>query len=53
MDVSIVVPTLNEAANVQRLVELLSTTLTGYSWEVIFVDDDSQDGTPEVAKSLS
>ena len=53
MDVSIVVPTLNEAANVQRLVELLSATLTGYSWEVIFVDDDSQDGTPEVAKSLS
>ncbi len=52
-ELSIVVPTFNESANVPALVRLLDQALAGIAWEVIFVDDDSPDGTSQVAKALS
>ena len=52
-ELSIVVPTYKESANVPRLVALLEAALGGIAWEVIFVDDDSPDGTSEVAKALA
>ncbi|MBV5266706.1 glycosyltransferase [Pinisolibacter aquiterrae] len=52
-ELSVVVPTFKEAANVPRLVELLDAALAGIAWEVIFVDDDSPDGTARVAKAIS
>ena len=52
-ELSIVVPTYKESANVPRLVELLDAALTGLAWEVIFVDDDSPDGTSQVAKKIA
>ncbi|MER2605665.1 MAG: glycosyltransferase family 2 protein [Siculibacillus sp.] len=52
-ELSIVVPTFNESANVGELVRLLDLALTGIAWEVIFVDDDSPDGTHRVAKKIS
>ena len=52
-ELSIVVPTFKESANVPTLVRLLDATLAGIAWEVIFVDDDSPDGTARVAKDLS
>ncbi len=52
-ELSIVVPTFKESANVPRLVELLDAALVGLAWEVIFVDDDSPDGTSTVAKKLA
>ncbi|MEM7701235.1 MAG: glycosyltransferase family 2 protein [Pseudomonadota bacterium] len=42
---SIVIPTLNERDNIAPLVESLGESLGDLSWEVIFVDDDSPDGT--------
>src|SRR5438105_4748500 len=42
-ELSIVVPTFNEADNVPILVERLAAALAGVAWEVIFVDDDSPD----------
>ncbi|MEL7318906.1 MAG: glycosyltransferase family 2 protein [Pseudomonadota bacterium] len=42
---SIVIPTLNERDNIAPLVESVEKTLGDLSWEVIFVDDDSPDGT--------
>lgn len=51
-ELSVVVPTFKEAANVPRLVELLDAALAGIAWEVIFVDDDSPDGTARVAKEI-
>lgn len=53
--ISIVVPTYNEAVNVKLLIPLLSKTLSsrGITHEIIVVDDDSPDGTAEVAKALS
>lgn len=50
---SIVVPTFNEAHNVPVLVDLLDKAMKGLAWEVVFVDDDSPDGTARVAKQLS
>lgn len=42
---SIIVPTFNEVDNVERLVNRLMDVLRGIEWEVIFVDDNSPDGT--------
>lgn len=49
----IVVPVFNEAANVPRLVDRLAATLGDSGWEVIFVDDDSPDGTGDAARALA
>jgi dolichol-phosphate mannosyltransferase len=50
---SVVVPTFNERDNVRPLVHELSEALAGVEWEVIFVDDDSPDGTADVARELA
>ncbi len=47
-ELAIVVPTLNEAANIETLLTKIETALAGVRWEIIFVDDDSQDGTRDV-----
>jgi dolichol-phosphate mannosyltransferase len=51
---SIVVPTRNEAPNVELLEQRLSSALAGSSerWELIFVDD-SDDATPQVVTGLT
>jgi dolichol-phosphate mannosyltransferase len=46
-ELAVVIPTFNESKNVGPLIELLKETLNGISWEAIFVDDDSKDGTGE------
>lgn len=53
VELSIVVPTYNESENVPLLIERLSAVLTGINWEVIFVDDDSRDGTAGVVRRLA
>ncbi|MGO9774069.1 MAG: glycosyltransferase [Roseiarcus sp.] len=50
---SVVVPTYREAANIPVLFERLKTTLAGLPWEMIVVDDDSSDGTADVAFALA
>ena len=50
---SVVIPTFNEAANVEPLIERLYKVLEGVNWEVIFVDDDSPDATATVLRSLA
>ena len=52
-ELSIVVPTYKESANVPALVKLLDAALVGIRWEVVFVDDDSPDDTWRVAKDLA
>jgi dolichol-phosphate mannosyltransferase len=46
------VPTFREKANVAELVSRLKRVLNGVAWEVIFVDDDSTDGTADCVRSL-
>ena len=51
-ELCVVVPVLNEAGNVAALVDRLRTTLAGVSWEVVFVDDGSSDGTREAVAAI-
>jgi dolichol-phosphate mannosyltransferase len=48
-----VVPTYREAANVPVLFERVKAALDGIPWEMIVVDDNSPDGTSEVAFALA
>jgi dolichol-phosphate mannosyltransferase len=50
---AIIVPTLNEAGNVRPLLDRLEAALAGIAFEVIFVDDDSSDGTPEIIREAA
>jgi dolichol-phosphate mannosyltransferase len=50
---AVVVPTLNESANVPVLVARLHEVLRGIEWEVVFVDDDSRDGTADAARRIA
>src|SRR3954468_21690707 len=50
---SVVVPTFNERDNVTVLYRRLVATLAGIPWEVVFVDDNSPDGTSEVVRALA
>jgi dolichol-phosphate mannosyltransferase len=50
---SVVVPTFNERDNVTTLFRRLEAALAGVSWEVIFVDDNSPDGTWDVVRALA
>jgi dolichol-phosphate mannosyltransferase len=52
-ELTVIVPTLNERDNVSLLVEKLHQVLAGIQWEVIFVDDDSTDGTLDALKDLA
>jgi len=51
-ELTIVVPTFNEKANIPLLVDRLSHLLTVYDWEVVFVDDNSPDGTASAARTI-
>ncbi|MBR1225954.1 MULTISPECIES: glycosyltransferase family 2 protein [unclassified Bradyrhizobium] len=50
---SVVVPTFNERDNVTVLYRRLDATLKDIPWEVVFVDDNSPDGTWEVVRGLA
>jgi dolichol-phosphate mannosyltransferase len=52
-EVSVVIPTFNEAANVPLVASRVAEVLSDVSWEIIFVDDDSPDGTSAAAKALA
>jgi hypothetical protein len=52
---ALVVPTLHEVANIEIILSRARSTLDplGISYELIVVDDDSQDGTTEVVQRIS
>lgn len=52
LDLAIVVPTFNESDNVLRLTESLFAALGGITFEIIFVDDNSPDGTADLVREL-
>ncbi|MBN1367221.1 MAG: polyprenol monophosphomannose synthase, partial [Dehalococcoidales bacterium] len=51
--ISIIIPTYNEKDNVVPLLEKLHFVLSGFKYEVVLMDDNSRDGTIELAQSLS
>lgn len=52
-ELSVIVPTFNEVGNVQRVVQEVAAVLQGINWEIIFVDDDSPDGTYECVLNIA
>ncbi len=52
-ELSVIVPTFNERDNVPILVERLSRGLSACDWEVIFVDDNSPDGTAAAVRAIA
>ena len=53
IQLSIIVPTYNERENIPTLVSRVHQALEGYKYELIVVDDNSPDGTAQIAESLS
>ncbi len=53
IELSVVVPVYNERANIPLFVSRLSTALAGISYEVVFVDDFSPDGTAEAVRAAA
>lgn len=53
MLLSVVVPVLNEAETIPLLLSRLRETLSGLTWECIFVDDGSTDMTPRILELAS
>ncbi|MCP3445342.1 MULTISPECIES: glycosyltransferase family 2 protein [unclassified Bradyrhizobium] len=52
-ELSVIVPTFNERDNVTVLYRRLEATLVNVAWEVVFVDDNSPDGTSDVVRALA
>jgi dolichol-phosphate mannosyltransferase len=53
VELTVVSPTFNEKANIRPLVAKLDAALRGVAWQVIFVDDNSPDGTAEEVKAVA
>ena len=51
-ELTVVVPTYNERANVPLVAERVADILADVAWEIIFVDDDSPDGTSAAVRAL-
>ncbi|MDY6893401.1 MAG: glycosyltransferase family 2 protein [Chloroflexota bacterium] len=51
-ELSLIVTTYNESENIISLVERVHESLAQYSYELIVVDDNSPDGTAELAQGL-
>jgi len=53
LDLAVVIPTFNEVRNVPLIIAKLDQALAGRSWEAVFVDDDSPDGTADAAREIA
>lgn len=50
---SIIIPCYCEEQNVRPLINALEKTLSGIAWEIIFVDDNSPDGTIHTVRKIA
>ncbi|WP_237437810.1 glycosyltransferase [Altericroceibacterium endophyticum] len=53
LELAIVLPTLNEKANIAPMVARLEEALGPFGWEALFVDDNSGDGTSDEVRRLA
>ena len=51
--ISLIIPAMNEGPNIPPLVEQIDAALKGRAYEIIIVDDNSADDTPDVCARLS
>lgn len=52
-ELAVIVPTYQEAEMVEEVVRRVGSALDGIEWELIFVDDDSPDGTPDRVRAVA
>ena len=52
MKTLIIIPTYNEAQNIQKLIHQIFETLETQDFAILIVDDSSKDGTPQIIKEL-
>jgi dolichol-phosphate mannosyltransferase len=52
-ELTVVAPAFNERANVAPMIQRLDAALAGIRWQVIYVDDNSPDGTAEAVKAIA
>ncbi|MDB4678002.1 glycosyltransferase, partial [Synechococcus sp. AH-551-A21] len=48
---SIILPSYNESANIEKIIDELLLLNCGHKIEIIVVDDDSPDGTSELVRA--
>ena len=53
LQLAVIVPVYNERENAPRLVGALEAALKGLRFEIIFVDDNSPDGTAETVRAMA
>jgi len=53
LDLSIIIPTRNERENLPVIIGKLQEVMEGRHYEIVIVDDDSEDGTWQVAEEFS
>lgn len=51
--ISLIIPTYNERDNIVPLVERINRAMSGYDYVLVLIDDNSRDGTAELAASLA
>ena len=52
-EISVVIPTFNERDNVNPMIDAIERSLESISWEIIFVDDNSPDGTADHVQAIA
>lgn len=53
LDVSLILPTRNEAANIEEAISRAKAVLSRFTFEIIVVDDNSPDGTADIVRDLA
>ena len=53
MDLSLIIPLYNEAESLPELKEWIDRSLSGFTYQIIFVDDGSTDGSWEVIRQMA
>ncbi len=51
--ISVIIPTYNERENLKKIIPMIHDILKDRDYEIVVVDDNSPDGTWEIAKELS
>ena len=52
-NLSIIIPILRESQNIKKLTEDITNNIGINNYEILFIDDDSNDGTEEILKNLN
>jgi len=52
-ELSVIVPTFNERDNIKAVIAAVADALPNISWEIIFVDDNSSDGTASFVRDIA